>query len=89
MYGVPILASDISGFRTLESEGLKMSFFEWCNTESLKRAIERILDAPDDACRRDAQSNLEYCRHQRMETVVDEYLNILESLVAAAGRRAG
>jgi glycosyltransferase involved in cell wall biosynthesis len=85
MYGIPILASDIAGFRALESEGLRLSFFEWRNKESLKQGIERILDSPADTRRQDAQRNLEYCERQRMETIVDDYLNILESLVFDAG----
>jgi glycosyltransferase involved in cell wall biosynthesis len=85
MYGVPILASDIPGFRALESEGLRLSFFEWRNKESLKQGIERILDSPADTRTNDALHNLEYCERQRMETIVDEYLDILESLVADAG----
>ena len=86
MYGIPILASDIAGFRALEPEGLRLSFFEWRNKESLKQAIERILDSPAETRRQDALRNLEYCERQRMEAVVDEYLNILESLVADGGK---
>ena len=85
MYGIPILASDIPGFRALELEGLRLSFFEWRNKESLKQGIERILDLPVDTRRQDALRNLEYCERQRMETIVGEYLNILESLVFDAG----
>ena len=91
MYGIPILASDIPGFRALEPEGLRLSFFEWRNKESLKQGIERLLDSPADTRRQDALRNLEYCQGQRMGTIVDEYLNILESLVADArqGPRRG
>jgi len=88
MYGIPILASDIRGFRALEAEGLSLTFFEWRNKESLKQGIERILDSPDDTRRHDALRNLEYCERQRMEAVVDEYLTILESLVWGPGSRA-
>ena len=88
MYGIPILASDIPGFRALEREGLRLSFFEWRNKESLKQGIERILESPEDTRRQDALRNLEYCERQRMETIVDEYLNILESLVFDASKRA-
>jgi glycosyltransferase involved in cell wall biosynthesis len=88
MYGIPILASDIPGFRALEQEGLRLSFFEWRNKESLKQGIERILDSPADTRRQDALRNLEYCERQRMETIVDEYLNILESLVFDSGKAA-
>ncbi len=88
MYGIPILASDIPGFRALEAEGLSLTFFEWRNKESLKQAIERILDSPADTRRHDALRNLEYCERQRMEAVVGEYLTILESLVSGSGRRA-
>ena len=84
MYGIPILASDIPGFRALEPEGLRLSFFEWRNKESLKQGIERILDSPADTRRQDALHNLEYCERQRMGTIVDEYLNILESLAPDA-----
>jgi glycosyltransferase involved in cell wall biosynthesis len=86
MYGIPILASDIPGFRALEHEGLRLSFYEWRNKESLKQGIERILDSPADMRRQDALRNLEYCERQRIETVVDEYLAILESLVFDAGK---
>lgn len=89
MYGIPILASDIPGFRALEREGLRLHFFEWRNKESLEQAIERVLDSPADARRQDALRNLAYCERQRMEAVVDEYLNILESLVAGKGRHDG
>ena len=88
MYGIPILASDIRGFRALEAEGLSLTFFEWRNKESLKQGIERILDSPADTRQHDALRNLEYCERQRMEAVVGEYLTILESLVSGSGRRA-
>ena len=88
MYGIPILASDIPGFRVLEAEGLSLTFFEWRNKASLKQGIERILDSPADERWHDALRNLEYCERQRMDGVVDEYLTILESLVAGSGRRA-
>lgn len=78
MYGIPILASDIPGFRLLEREGLRMSFFEWRNKESLKAAIERILDSAPEIRWEDTAHNLRYCERQRMETVVGEYLDVLE-----------
>ena len=62
MYGIPILASDIPGFRALEPEGLSLTFFEWRNKESLKQGIERILDAPADTRRQEALRNLQVLR---------------------------
>ena len=49
--------------------------------------IERGYRAKEGR-RHDALRNLEYCQRQRMGTIVDEYLNILESLVSGAGRGA-
>ena len=81
MYGAPILASDILGFRALEREGLRLRFYEWGDVESLKRSIEAILDMPECDRRSDAVRNLQYCQRHRMEAVVDEYLSMIGSLV--------
>jgi glycosyltransferase involved in cell wall biosynthesis len=80
MYGTSIVASDIPGFRALADEGLAMHFFTWPDPKSLEGVLERVLDMPADARRREAQMNLEYCRRQRLELVVDQYVDILEAL---------
>ena len=88
MYGVPIVASDIPPFRALEREGLRMTFFEWLNKESLKDAIRQLLRSPQ-AREEDTLRNLEYCQRQRMEIVARKYVDLVEDLVAAGrpGRR--
>ena len=87
MYGVPIIASDIPGFRSLERSGMRMTFFEWGSTNSLKAAILRVLASP--ALRvADASQNLAYCRRQTMDVVVDRYLDVIEGEVVGERRSA-
>jgi glycosyltransferase involved in cell wall biosynthesis len=85
MYGVPIIASDVPGFRSLERSGMRMTFFEWGSKDSLKDAISRVLF---DRTKRldDASHNLAYCRSQPMDTVIDRYLDIFEAALAANPR---
>jgi glycosyltransferase involved in cell wall biosynthesis len=85
MYGVPMVASDIPPFRALQREGLRMNFFEWNNRTSLKAVVLQVLAAPSRAARQ-AEDNLAYSRANRMETTVDGYLDLAESLLARRGR---
>jgi glycosyltransferase involved in cell wall biosynthesis len=87
MYGTPLVAADIPGFRALEREGLRMRFYDWDDTASLVRALEQVFDAPEAARRGDARQNLDYCRRQRMDDVVDQYLDIVDSLTGLVSRR--
>jgi glycosyltransferase involved in cell wall biosynthesis len=87
MYGTPIVASDVPGFRALEREGLRLHFFEWEDRDSLVRTLEQVFDAPEAARRRDAQRNLDYCGRQRMDDVVDQYLDIVDGLTGLVSRQ--
>ena len=85
MYGVPIVASDAPGFRWLERNGMRMTFFEWGRKDSLKETILRVLANPGlrfgDACH-----NLAYCRRQSMDVVVDRYLDVIEEALVGDRR---
>jgi hypothetical protein len=87
MYGAPIVASDIPGFRALEREGLHLRFFDWDNVRSLVRALSDVFDQPDAVRRSEARQNLDYCARQRMDDVVDIYLDIVDSLTGIVSRR--
>ena len=87
MYGTPLVAADIQGFRALEREGLRMRFYDWDDTASLVRALEQVFDAPEAARRGDARQNLDYCGRQRMDDVVDHYLDIVDGLTGLVSRR--
>ena len=82
MYGVPIVASDIPGFRSLQASGLRLDFFDWRDNHSLESTILKVLASAErrvDA----AMHNLEYSRRQTMDMVVDRYLDIIEGEVSA------
>jgi hypothetical protein len=64
-----------------------MRFYDWDDTASLVRALEHVFDAPEAARRGDARQNLDYCRRQRMDDVVDQYLDIVDSLTGLVSRR--
>lgn len=85
MYGVPIIASDIPGTRLFEQHGLEIAFFDWPDAHSLKRVVRHVLGSPSYA-RQQAVHNLRYCRGQVMDDVVSDYLDIIESIVAARDR---
>jgi glycosyltransferase involved in cell wall biosynthesis len=82
MHGVPIVASDIPGFRSMSNRGLRMNFFTWGDKKSLKRTIAATL-AASRSRHEDALHNLEYCRRQTMSVVVDDYLDLVEGELAA------
>jgi glycosyltransferase involved in cell wall biosynthesis len=81
MYGVPIVASDIPGFRSMSNRGLRMNFFTWGDKKSLQRTIAATL-AASRSRHEDALHNLEYCRRQTMSVVVDDYLDLVEGELA-------
>jgi glycosyltransferase involved in cell wall biosynthesis len=81
MYGVPIVASDIPGFRSLSERGLRLNFFTWGDRRSLRDTIAKTLAARQSR-ERDALHNLEYCRGQKMDSVVDRYLDLVEGVRA-------
>jgi len=83
MHGVPIVASDIPGFRSLSERGLRLNFFTWGDRQSLSDTIARTLSARQTR-QRDALHNLEFCRSQKMDAVVDRYLDLIEGVLAGA-----
>jgi len=87
MYGVPIIASDVPGVRLFENGGLRLNFFAWPNARSLKDTIRRVLAGPQQ-CAADLWHNLRCCRAQMMDDVVDEYVDMIESAIAARGGKA-
>jgi glycosyltransferase involved in cell wall biosynthesis len=87
MYGAPIVASDIPGFRALEREGLRMRFFDWDDMGSLVQALSDVFDQPEAVRRSEARQNLDYCTRQRMDDVVDIYLDIVDGLTGIVSRR--
>jgi glycosyltransferase involved in cell wall biosynthesis len=87
MYGTRIVSADVPGLRALEREGLRMHFYEWGNVQSLIGAIEAALDAPDAVRRGDQRANLDYCHRQRMDLVVDRYLDLFDHLAGVRSRR--
>jgi hypothetical protein len=64
-----------------------MDYYEWMNKESLKASLRKALASP---ARRQQQAahNLVYCEDQRMEKVVDDYLDLAEELLARRGATA-
>ena len=87
MYGAALVAADVPGFRALEREGLRMRFYDWDNPRSLSQAIEAALAAPDAVRRSDLRANMDYCHRQRMDLVVDRYLDLFDQLAGVRSRR--
>jgi len=81
MNGVPMVTSDIPGFRALERQGMRLNMFQWGNRGSLMAALRRALSS-SALRRKDAQENLAYCHRQLMSAVVDQYVNLIEAAVA-------
>jgi hypothetical protein len=85
MYGAVIVASDTPGFRRLQEEGFNMRLYEWQNKHSLIKTLEDAIDSSEEARQQDARQNLEYCRRQPMNAIVDNYLDIAERLKNGKG----
>ena len=76
-HGVPMIASAIPSFRSLEREGMQLRFFEWPESRSLADELRALLRAPDER-RRLALANLAYVRRQPMTSVVSTYLDLIQ-----------
>lgn len=79
-HGLPIVASDIPAFRTLNAEGLRMEFFREEGAGDLARVLTRFMAAAGEQ-ERQRQANFAYVLSQPMAAVGNRYLDVAEALV--------